>query len=35
MVRDAIQRATGADINDGGLESLDVNDIRAALDEGL
>jgi hypothetical protein len=35
MVRDAVQKATGTDINDGGLESLDVNDIRAALDEGL
>jgi hypothetical protein len=35
MVRDAIQKATGADIDDGGLESLDVNDIRTALDEGL
>ena len=35
MVRDAIQKATGADINDGGLESLGVDDICIALQNHL
>jgi hypothetical protein len=35
MARDAVQKAIGIDINDGGLESLEVNDIRAALQNHL
>jgi hypothetical protein len=35
MARDALQKATGTDINDGGLESLDVNDLRTALQNHL
>jgi hypothetical protein len=35
MARDALQKAIGIDINDDGLESLEVNDIRAALQNHL
>jgi hypothetical protein len=35
MARDALQKASGIDINDDGLESLEVNDIRAALQNHL
>ena len=35
MARDALQKGSGIDINDDGLESLEVNDIRAALQNYL
>jgi hypothetical protein len=35
MARDALQKAIGIDINDDGLESLEVNDTRAALQNHL
>ena len=35
MARDALQKAIGIDINDDGLESLEVNEIRAALQNHL
>jgi hypothetical protein len=35
MARDALQKASGIDINDDGLESLEVNEIRAALQNHL
>jgi hypothetical protein len=35
MAGDALQKAIGIDINDDGLESLEVNEIRAALQNHL